>query len=156
MIRESSPSRRTCEGRYSDRLGSARLDSGDGSRTTSRRQRGQVPTHTHSSSRRREVESARKQLVASTKELSKQINETLLVSVFRRSTLARRFTPVRLGVDSLLSDSNNHCWEAGVEAPRRLWPWQRGTTRPRAVLHGAAATEVRNMMSLQKIGNDLI
>ena len=103
-------------------IGSARLESGDGSRTTSTRpsadsQQQQTGSTAGGLESRREVESARKQLVASTKELSKQINETLLVSVFRRSTLARRFTPVRLGVDSLLSDSNNHCWEAGVEAP---------------------------------------
>ena len=82
-------------------IGSARLESGDGSRTTSTRpsadsQQQQTGSTAGGLESRREVESARKQLVASTKELSKQINETLLDSVFRRSKLARRFTPVRL------------------------------------------------------------
>ena len=93
-------------------IGSTRLESGDGSRTTSTRPSADSRQRTGSTAgeleSRREVESARKLLVASTKELSKQIKgDTARLGC---SDVAR------WRVDSLL-DSNNQCWEAGMEAP---------------------------------------
>ena len=93
-------------------IGSTRLESGDGSRTTSTRPSADSRQQTGSTAgeleSRREVESARKLLVASTKELSKQIKgDTARLGC---SDVAR------WRVDSLL-DSNNQCWEAGMEAP---------------------------------------